>query len=157
MQALWRRAAVLGGVAAVVGVIRFFTLAWVAPLGVPTVVGSLLASLTVLLLVGIVVLFGGEGRAQAGSYWGAAAAYGLLAVWCEVLTITGILLSARLGIVTYYSGPWEMVHRAFASAGEHALAHSVGFFIRLAIALVLGRVAYGIGARNRRTRDAGRG
>lgn len=151
MQGVWRRAAVLGGVAAAVGAIRFFLRGWVAPFGVPSVVGSLLASLTVVLLVSIIFLFGGEGRARAGSYWRAAAAYGLLAAWCEVLTIAGILLSARLGIVTYFSGPWAMVHRAFASAGEHALAHSVGFFIRLAIGLALGRVAYGIGARGRRT------
>jgi hypothetical protein len=152
MQMVWRRAVAFLAVATAVGVIRFFLLGWIGPLGVPTVVGSLIASLTVVLLVAIVALFGGEGRTVGGVYWRAAGAYVALALWCEILTIGGILLSARLGIVTYYSGPWEMVHRAFASANEHALAHSVGFFIRLTVALLLGRLAYWIGARGRRTR-----
>lgn len=45
----------LAGIAAVVAVVRYFLKGWLQPLGVATVVGSLLASITIVLLVGLVL------------------------------------------------------------------------------------------------------
>lgn len=46
----------LAGIAAVVAVVRYFLKGWLDPLGVPTVVGSFLAGITIVLLAGLVLL-----------------------------------------------------------------------------------------------------
>ena len=53
-------------IAAVAAVVRFFVKGWLAPLGVPTGIGSFLASVTVVLAVAMVILFLREGRDAAG-------------------------------------------------------------------------------------------
>jgi hypothetical protein len=153
MRDVWKTVLLLGGVAVPVAVVRYFAKGWLEPAGIPTVVGSFVASLTVVLLVGLAILFWREGRAESGRYLRAAATYGLLAAWCEVLVIAGILATQASGATTYYSGPWEAVDRAFPTAHQHAIGHTQGFIPRLAIALVLGSVVYAWGRRGRRTRS----
>lgn len=143
-----RTVAVLAGVAALAAVLRYFMRGWVEPLGVPTVVGSLLASVTVVLLAAVVLIFGRAGRHGRG-YGRAALAYVGLAAWCEVLVIAGILISERTGARTYYQGPWPAVVEAFPTPAAHALGHAQGFLPRTAIALALGGIAYAVGRRRR--------
>jgi hypothetical protein len=85
------------------------------------------------LLVGLVLIFLREGRSIDGSYVRASAWFVVLAVWCEVLVIAGILLTERTGASTYYQGPWEMVEKMFPTPAAHALGHTQGFFVRLAV------------------------
>lgn len=140
----------LGGIAAIVAVVRYFLKGLLAPAGVPTVVGSLLASITIVLLVGLVLIFLREGRSSGGSYVRAAAWFAALAVWCEVLVIAGILLTERTGASTYYQGPWEVVEKMFPTPAAHAIGHSQGFFVRLAVNLIIGGIIYALTKRRRR-------
>ena len=140
---------VLGGLATVAAVLRYFMRGWLEPLGVPTVVGSLLASVTVVLLAAVLVLFGRAGRAGRG-YWATAVAYLVLALWCELLVIGGILVSERTGARTYYQGPWAAVTERFPTPAAHALGHAQGFLPRTAIGLGLGGLVYAV-ARCRRS------
>lgn len=139
----------LAGIAAVVAVIRYFLKGLLEPLGVPTVVGSFLASITLVLLVGLVLIFLREGRSSNGSYARAAAWFAALAAWCEVLVIAGILITERTGASTYYQGPWEMVEKMFPNPAAHAIGHSQGFFARLAINLIIGGIIYAVTKRRR--------
>jgi hypothetical protein len=150
MRGIWNAVLLLCGVALPVAVLRYFAKGWLEAAGVPTVVGSFGASLTVVLLVGVVLLFGREGRAESGRYLRAATGFAVLAVWCEILVIVGILAAERFEATTYYSGPWEAVHRAFPMARQHAIGHAQGFLPRLAIALALGGMVYAWNRRSRR-------
>lgn len=133
----------------VVAVIRYFLKGLLAPLGVPTAVGSFLASITIVVLVGLVLIFLREGRSSSGSYVRAAAWFVALAAWCEALVISGILLTERTGASTYYQGPWEMVEKMFPNPGAHAIGHSQGFFVRLAVNLIIGAIIYAVTKRRR--------
>lgn len=139
----------LAGIAVVVAVIRYFLKSWLAPLGVPTVVGSFLASITIVVLAGLVLIFLREGRSSNGSYVRAAAWFAALAAWCEVLVISGILITERTGASTYYQGPWEMVEKMFPNPAAHAIGHSQGFFVRLALNLIIGGIIYALTKRRR--------
>ncbi|MEK6300610.1 MAG: hypothetical protein AABO41_07810 [Acidobacteriota bacterium] len=139
----------LAGIAAIVAVIRYFLKGLLAPLGVPTVVGSFLASITIVVLVGLVLIFLREGRSSNGSYVRAGVWFVALAVWCEVLVIAGILLTERTGASTYYQGPWEMVEKMFPNPAAHAIGHSQGFFVRLALNLIIGAIIYALTKRRR--------
>ncbi|HTG17753.1 MAG TPA: hypothetical protein VK747_21075 [Blastocatellia bacterium] len=132
----------LAGIAAAVAVVRYFLKGWLEPLGVPTFVGSFLASVTIVLLVGLVLLFLREGRSDEGRYIRAAAWFIAFSVWCEVLVITGILLTERTGASTYYQGPWKMVETMFPTPAAHAIGHTQGFVVRLAVNLIIGAVIY---------------
>lgn len=57
---------ILAVVAAAAAVLRYFMKGWVEPLGVPTAVGSFLASVTVVLLIGLVLIFVGRLGASVG-------------------------------------------------------------------------------------------
>src|SRR6185436_3619940 len=92
---------ILAGVAGIAAVLRYFMKGWLDPLGVPTFLGSLLASVTLILLVGLVLLFVKEGRKPDGRYFIVAGWFVALAVWCELLVITGILVTERMGADTY--------------------------------------------------------
>ncbi|MFY9607766.1 MAG: hypothetical protein WAU45_04020 [Blastocatellia bacterium] len=142
----------LAGIATIVAVIRYFLKGLLEPLGVPTVVGSFLASITIVLLVGLVLIFLREGRRRDGSYARAAVWFAALAVWCEVLVIAGILLTERTGANTYYRGPWEMVEEMFPTPAAHAIGHTQGFFVRLAVNLIIGAIIYGLAKRRRGNR-----
>ena len=139
----------LAGIAAIVAVIRYFLKGWLEPLGVPTAVGSFLASITIVLLVGLVLLFLREGRSSQGRYLRAALWFVALAVWCEALVIAGILLTERTGARTYYQGPWEMVEHMFPTPAAHAIGHTQGFFVRLAANLIIGAIIYTVAKRRR--------
>lgn len=154
-RGMWRTVLLLGAIAVPVATLRYFARGWLEPAGVPTFVGSFVASLTVVLLVGVVLLFGREGLAESGRYLRAAAGYSVLAAWCEGLIVVGILVTHVSGASTYYSGPWEAVHRAFPTAPQHAIGHAQGFFPRLAIALALGGAVYAWRRRSRPTPLAG--
>jgi hypothetical protein len=135
--------------AAALAVFRYFAKGLLEPLDVPVLVGSFLASVTVVLLAATAVFFLREGRAPGGRYLRAAAWFSALAAWCEVLVITGILVTEWSGADTYYRGPWRMVEDVFPDASAHALGHAQGFFVRLPIGLLLGAAAYAIAKRGR--------
>jgi len=143
---------ILAGAAGIAAVLRYFMKGWLDPLGIPTFLGSLLASVTIILLIGLVVLFVKEGRESDGRYFRVAGWFLALAVWCELLVIAGILVTERTGADTYYQGPWEMVRERFTTPSAHAIGHSQGFFVRTAIALLLGAAIYGV-VKKRRTRQ----
>jgi hypothetical protein len=143
---------VLAIVALVAAVLRYFLKGWLEPVGIPTVVGSFLASVTVVLLVGLVLLFSREGSSAQGHYFRAAGWFFALALWCELLVIGGILITERTGASTYYQGPWEAVHRAFPTAAEHAIGHAQGFLFRTPLGLLLGLAVYALSKRRARRR-----
>ena len=140
---------ILAGAAGIVAVLRYFMKGWLDPLGGPTFLGSLLASVTLVLLIGLVLLFLKEGRESEGRYFRVAGWFVALAVWCELLVITGILVTERTGAETYYQGPWEVVRERFTTPSAHAIGHAQGFFVRTAIALLLGAAIYGLVRRRR--------
>jgi len=136
-------------IAAGVAVVRFFIKGWLAPLGVPTVVGSFLASITMVLIVAMILIFLREGRKADGRYWTAAAWFAGLAIWCQALIISGILLTEQTGIDTYYSGPWEMIHERFPTPTAHAIGHTQGMIVTIIVGLVLGAVIFALARRKR--------
>ena len=132
----------------VVAVLRWFMKGWMDSLGAPELLGSFLASITILLLVGLVIIFAREGRAIDGRYWRAGGWWIALAAWGQILVISGILLAARSGASTYYS---EMVgaHRELPPV-QHALSHAVAFVFIAAVGLLLGWPVYWVAKRGRR-------
>ncbi len=132
-----------------VAALRYFMKGWLDPWGVGPAAGSFFASLTVLLLFGVWWIFGDEARVPEPRFARAAGAFTLVALWCEALVVTGILVTEAAHADTYYSGPWEAVRHTFDSPAQHALAHSLGFPVRLALGLALGAGVF----RLRRPRD----
>lgn len=145
----WKIVLWLGGVALALAVLRYFTKGWLEPLGVPVALGSLVASVTVILLFAVWTLFSREGRLPGGRYLRAATKYAALAAWCEILVIAGILLTERSGADTYYRGPWEKVMETFPAPAAHAVGHTQGFLVRLAFGLLLGAAVYALVKRTR--------
>jgi hypothetical protein len=144
-----RTVTIIGLAALPVAIARYVMKGWVEPHGIPPAVGSLLSSLTVLLLAGMVLMFSQEARTPAGRYVVAAGWFTLLAAWIEAVIIVCILLAGRFGADTYYQGPWESVRHAFPTPERHAMAHVAGFFPKLLLGLALGAVVYGIERRRR--------
>ncbi len=138
-------------VCAAVAILRFFLKGLLAPLGVPTVVGSFLSSVTIVLIVSLVVLFLREGRNPDGRYWKAGAWFAGLAVWFQALIICGILLTEQTGKDTYYTGPWEMARERFPNATAHAIGHAQGVILLIILGLVLGAPIYLLAKRGRRS------
>jgi hypothetical protein len=134
---------------AVVAVIRYFMKGWLAPLGVPVPIGSLVSSITIVLLVTTVLLFFREGRKPEGRYLKAAAWFVPMVLWCQGLIICGILLTEKTGKDTYYSGPWEIVHERFPTPAAHAIGHTQGTVAMIFIGLLLGGIIYVIARRGR--------
>ena|SRR5881628_2777010 len=139
----------LGGIAAIAAVLRLFTRAIFEPLGAPTFLGSTLVSVSVVLLIGMSLTFLREGRRPDGRYLRAAGWFVLLALWCELLVIGGILTTEKFHLHTYYSGPFQAVERMFPTGAAHAAGHAQGFWFRTPFLLVVGGVIYMIGRRNR--------
>ncbi len=137
----------LGLLAVPLALLRYILKDLLAPLGVPVWLGSLLASLWVLLGFALVLMFGREGRVAGGRYWRAALPFLLLAAWCELLVIGGILLTGARDADTYYCGPFATVRDHFPTAHEHARGHVQGFAPRAAIWLVLGAIVYALAQR----------
>jgi hypothetical protein len=143
---------ILAAIMFVAAVVRWFMKGWMQSLGVSEVVGSLLVSVNIVLVIGLVILFAREGRAPGGRYWNAAGWFIALAVWEQVLVIGGILLAARTGASTYYS---EMIatHRELPPV-QHALSHGVALIFVAAVGLLLGWAVYAIARRGRPVRVA---
>ncbi len=119
----------------------------------PERAGSLITSITVVLLVSLVIIFAQEGRAAEGRYL-YATWFVPLTAWCEILVIAGIVITARTGAVTYYQ---ETMGRAGCSpppATKHALSHAVAFFPLAAIGLALGGLVYWVAKLGRRANPA---
>jgi hypothetical protein len=138
---------ILALVMLVVAVLRWFMKGWVDSMGASEMVGSLLVSITIVLLVGLVIIFAREGRVPEGRYWQAGGWWIALAVWSQVLVISGILLAARTGASTYYS---EMVaqHRDLPPV-QHALSHGVALVFLAGVGLLLGWPVYWASKRGR--------
>lgn len=143
------RLRLFAGVAAALAVVRYFGKGLLAPLGLPDFVGSLLASLWLLLGVSLFAFFGHQGRTPSGRWVSAALFFVALAAWCEALTIGGIVLSDLTGADTYFCPIFEEVAQEFPTAGEHALGHVIGFFPRTAFALLFGTGIYWVARRRR--------
>ncbi|MGH9407056.1 MAG: hypothetical protein ACRD3D_14635 [Terriglobia bacterium] len=154
MKSQFRAFLILALIALVIAILRFFMEGWVAPLGISTRIGSLFASLTILLLVGLFVLFVREGLAAGGRYVRAATWFVPLAAWCEILVIAGILLTARTGATTYYSDTMQRPGQAPPIPTQHALMHAIAFVPIAAIGLLLGAIIYWLSKRGRPGRPA---
>lgn len=139
----------LGAVAAVAAIGRLFTRSLFEPLGVPTFLGSVLVSVSVVLLFGLGLLFYREGRDPKGRYLKAAARFVTLAVWCELLIIGGILLTDHLHLRSYYTGPFEAVEHMFPNATAHAMGHAKGFWVPAPLLLAVGAIIYLVSKRKR--------
>jgi len=131
----------------VVAVLRWFMRGWMDAAGMPELLGSFLASINIVLLIGLVIIFAREGRRAEGRYWNAGGWWVGLAVWEQVLVISGILLAARTGASTYYS---EMVgaHRELPPI-QHALLHGVALIFVAGVGLLPGWVVYAVAKRGR--------
>jgi hypothetical protein len=136
-------------IVAVVAAIRFFLKGWLDPIGVPTVVGSFLASITVVLIITMVLFFLREGRRATGRYLTAALWFAALAIWCQALIIAGILLTERTGKDTYYSGPWQAVHERFATPTAHVIGHAQAVVFVIVVGMILGAIIYYFAKRGR--------
>ena len=145
-----RTVLILGGFAAAAAIGRLFTRSVFEPIGLPTFLGSVLVSVSVVLLIGLGVLFYREGRNPNGRYLNAAGRFAILAAWCELLVIGGILMSEHLHLHSYYTGPFETVERMFPKPAAHAIGHAQGFWIRTPFLLIVGAIVY---TASRRKRD----
>lgn len=149
-----RTVSILALIALVVAVLRYFMKGWVEPLGVSERAGSLIASITVVLLVSLIIIFAREGRATEGRYLYAAAWFVLLTAWCEILVIAGILITARTGAVTYYQETMARPGSAPPLPTTHALSHAVAFFPLAIIGSALGGIVYWVAKTGRRANPA---
>ena len=139
---------ILALVMVVVAVLRWYMKGWVDARGMSEMTGSLLTSINIVLLIGLVIVFAREGRAADGRYWRAGGWWIALAVWEQLIVIGGILLAARTGASTYYS---EMVgaHRELPPV-QHATSHAVATVVVAGVGLLLGWPVYWMAKRGRR-------
>ena len=144
-----RLVAILAAIALAAAVVRFFLKGLLAPIGVPTVIGTFLASITIVLLVGTVLIFRREARDSDGRFIRGAGWTVLLSAWCQALIIGGILLTEAFHADTYYNGPWAMVQERFPTVTAHVIGHTQGFFFLTAILLIIGGIVYAIVRRKR--------
>jgi hypothetical protein len=136
-------------VALVAGIVRFFLRMILDPMGVPVFVGSFLASITIVLLIGTLVIFRRAGKDPQGRFLHAAGWFLLLSAWCQVLIVGGILLTGWTEATTYFAGPWDMVRERFPTPAAHAIAHAQGFWVLTAGLMIIGAVTYRIARRRR--------
>jgi len=139
-------------VLAAFGILRYFLKGLLNPIGVPVLVGSMLSSMTIVLIVVTILLFLREGRRADGGYWIGAGWFAGLAIWYQILVVCGILLTERSGADTYYTGPWESMHASFSSPAAHAVSHVFpGMPIMIVMGWVVGAVVYFLARRGRAT------
>jgi hypothetical protein len=138
---------ILAAVALVVAVLRYFMKGWLQPLGVSDFAGSFVASITIVTLVGLVIICAREGHAAGGAYLRAAAWFAALALWCQGLVISGILIAAKTGTPTYYD---EMMGKHMSLPPlTHAFQHGIAAVIVAIIGMVLGAPVYFVAKRTR--------
>ena len=147
MKAQAKTFLVLALIIFVVALLRWFMKGWMDSIGMPELLGSFLASINIVLLVGMVIMFASEGRRADGQYWHAGGWWIALAAWASVLIVAGILLAARTGASTYYS---EMVgaHQELPPV-RHAVSHGVAFVFVAGVGLLLGWAVYAVAKRGR--------
>ncbi len=137
---------------AVVAILRYFMKGWLEPLGVSDKAGSFVASITVVVLGGLVVLFFREGRAAEGSYWRAVGCFAALVIWSQVLIVAGILIVARTGAATYYD---EMMGRHLGMPPvNHAISHLIVAVPEAIVGSIVGGVIYWLARRGRGLKDS---
>src|SRR5262249_18063188 len=110
--------------------------------------GSLLVSVTVV-LIGMGIIFFRVGLQSEGRFVRAAGWFVLLAVWCELLVIGGILLTERLHLHSFFTGPFQSVQRKFSTATAHAIGHAEGFWFRTPFLVGIGGIIYSVAKRKR--------
>jgi hypothetical protein len=136
----------------VVAFLRYFMKGWVQPLGVSDKAGSFIASITLVVLVGLVILFVREGRAAEGSYWRAVGCFAVLAIWSQVLIVAGILIVARTGAATYYD---EMMGRHLGMPPvNHAISHLIVAVPEAIVGSLLGGLIYWLAKRGCGLKDS---
>lgn len=135
-----REVLILAIVALILAVLRFFMRGWVESAGIPARTGSLFASIDILLLIGLVIIFVREGLAQERRYLRAAAWYVILAAWCTILVIAGILTTAATGASTYYQ---DTMSKPPPTPLHHAMMHAIAFIPIVLIGMLLGLILYG--------------
>ncbi len=132
------------------GILRYFLKGLLNPIGVPLLAGSMLSSMTIVLIVTTILLFLREGRNADGGYWKAAGWFALLAIWYQILVAGGIVLTERSNADTYYTGPWESMHARFPNATAHAISHLFpGMPAMIVMGCVLGAIVYFLVRRSR--------
>lgn len=139
MKSHAREFIILAIVALVVAVLRFFMQGWVEPAGISLKTGSFFASIDIVLLVGLVIIFVREGIAAERRYTRAAGWFVLLTAWCTVLVIAGILTTAATGATTYYQ---DTMSKPPPAPSHHAMLHAIAFFPMAVIGLILGAILY---------------
>ncbi len=147
-----RMFSILALIALFEAVLRYYMKSWVEPLGVSDFAGSFFASVTFVLLVGLVLFFISEGRAARGRYLIAVVWFAALDVWCQALIVSGILITARTGTATYYE---EMLgsHKTLAAI-PHAVSHMIAILPVLIVGMILGLPIYWLAKRGRQTTPA---
>lgn len=142
-----RTFSILAAVALLVAVLRYYMKGLLQPMGVSDFAGSFLASVTLVTLVGLVVIFAIEGRAAGGAYWLAAAWFAAFAIWCQGLIIAGILIAARTGTPTYYD---EMMGKHMnLPPVQHAISHGIAGVVVALVGMLLGVPIYFVAKRGR--------
>jgi hypothetical protein len=92
-----------GLIAVIVAIVRFFLKGILDSFGIPTIAGSMLASITLVLLIGTVVIFRNAGKDSNGKFLYAAGWLFVLSAWCQILIISGILLTEWTHANTYFT------------------------------------------------------
>ena len=138
---------ILATVALVVAVLRYYLKGLLQPMGVSDFAGSFLASVTLVTLVGLVIIFAREGRAPGGTFLAAAAWFAAFALWCQALIIAGILIAARTGTPTYYD---EMMGKHMSLPPlTHAFQHGIAAVIVAIVGTIVGAPIYFLAKRGR--------
>jgi magnesium-transporting ATPase (P-type) len=147
MSKNFRTFLILAAVALVVAVLRYYMKGWVAPMGVSDFAGSFIASVTIVMLVGLVIIFTNGGRATGGSYLHSAAWFAAFAFWCQGLIIAGILIAAQTGTPTYYD---EMMGKHLGLPPvTHAIQHGIAAVVVAIVGMILGAPIYFVAKRSR--------
>lgn len=133
--------------ALVAGIVRFFLKMILDPIGVPAFLGSFLASITIVLLIGTIVMFRRAGKDPQGRFLHTAGWVFLLSAWCQVLIIGGILLTEWTDANTYFDGPWELIRERYPTAAAHAIAHTQGFWVLAVGLMIVGTITFAVARR----------
>ena len=139
MKSHAREFVILAIVMLAVAILRFFMQGWVGSAGISLKTGSFFASIDIVLLIGMVIMFGREGFARARRYWRAAGWFVLLTAWATILVIGGIFTTAATGATTYYQ---DTMGQPPPTPAHHALMHAIAFVPLALIGLILGAAVY---------------
>lgn len=142
-----REVLILAIIVLILAVLRFFMRGWVESAGIPARTGSFFASIDILLLIGLVIIFVREGLARERRYLRAAAWYVILAAWCTILVIAGILITAATGASTYYQ---DTMGKIPPTPMRHAMMHAIAFIPIVLVGMLLGAILYGAAGLARR-------